>query len=410
MTDYALKETSGSYNLYNNSNYMSLINRQWKRWGITYMLMLAGTTASAAAFEFNGGAVEGCTLTALTYNCASSPSTSADTIKINRKYSIIGNLSGASAVLSNDVILTGSLNVVGAVTLGVGAKVSGNLTSTSGTVTMAERASVDGNLYAGETVTMAANASVVGNLTALTTVTMAANASVGGNVTAGETVTMAAGVHVDGNVKGTTVSLAAKGVVKGSVSGTTVSLAEGASIGGSVLEATTVSLAANATVFGDVNATGTVSLAERGCVRGNVWAATTVSLAANATIAGSVVAGTTFSLAHNASVGGSVTVTGALLPPGIDTNGLGGSANCPANSEPGAPITTITTTTTTTPTTPGGGTPTTTTPTIELCIAGINCGCIEVPGASCKPCVVGTGDPHCTLIITSRRTSWRQLK
>lgn len=406
MTDYALKNTSSSNNRRKTPRDMSLIKDQWKRWTMGGILMLAGATANAATFNFNGGAVEGCTLTALTYTCASSPSTSADTIKINSNYLVIGNLVGASAVLSNDVILRGSLKVVGAVTMGVGARVSGNLTSTSGTVTLAESASVGGDLYAGETVTMAASVSVVGNVTALTTVTMAANASVGGNVTAGETVTMAAGVHVDGNVKGTTVSLAAKGEVKGSVSGTTVSLAEGASIGGSVLEATTVSLAANATVFGDVNATGTVSLAERGCVRGNVWAATTVSLAASATIAGSVVAGTTFSLAHNASVGGTVTVTGKLLPPGIDTNGLGGSANCPANPSTGTPVTTITTTTTTTP--PGGG-PDTTTTTTKSCVEGVDCGCIETPSTPCIPCVVGT-DSLCTVISTPPSPSWRQLK
>lgn len=369
MTDYVLKITSIPHNRHKNSGDIFLKNWEWKRWGISLILLLAGATANAAAFNFNGSAVDGCSLNAKTYTCASSPSTKADTIQINSKYTVIGNLVGASAVFSSDARLTGSLNVVG-------------------TVTMAASASVSGDLYAGETVTMAASASV------------------GGNVTAGETVTMAAGVHVEGNVKGTTVSLAAKGVVKGSVSGTTVSLAEGGSIGGSILEATTVSLAANATVFGDVNATGTVSLAAKGCIRGNVWAATTVSLAASATIAGSVVAGTTFSLAHNASVGGTVTVTGKLLPPGIDTNGLGGSANCPANPGTGTPVTTITTTTT-----PPGGGPTTTT--TESCVEGVNCGCIETPDIPCIPCVVGT-NPLCTLGAGAgggpRKSSWRQLK
>lgn len=337
MTDYVLKITSIPHNRHKNSGDIFLKNWEWKRWGISLILLLAGATANAAAFNFNGSAVDGCSLNAKTYTCASSPSTKADTIQINSKYTVIGNLVGASAVFSSDARLTGNLNVVG-------------------TVTMAASASVSGDLYAGETVAMAANASV------------------GGNVTAGETVTMAAGVHVEGNVKGTTVSLAAKGVVKGSVSGTTVSLAEGGSIGGSILEATTVSLAANATVFGDVNATGTVSLAAKGCVRGNVWAATTVSLAANAIIAGNVVAGTTFSLAEYAYVGGSVTVTGTgkQSPAGSKANGSGGSAHCPANATPDSPGTT----TITIITTPESGEPTT-----EKCTVGIDCGCIIVPDA-----------------------------
>lgn len=356
-----------------------------------YMLLLVGTTANAAAINFNGGTVAGCTLAASTYTCPSSPSTTADTIGISNNYAVIGNLVGASAVLSGNAILMGNLNVVGAATMGETARVSANLTSTSGTVTMDPFAFVGGNLYAGETVTMAASASA------------------GGNVTAGETVTMAANVRVGGNVKGTTVSLAASGVVTGSVSGTTVSLADGASIGGSVLEATTVSLAANATVFGDVNASGTVSLAARGCVRGNVWAATTVSLAANATIAGKVVAGTTFSMAENASVGGSVTVTGALLPAGTaNTNGLGGSANCPANNGPGTSVVTLTITNPETPNRRG---------TEVNCTVGVNCGCVASPGVVCTvepPCVVGVGTLCSPKIPLPRpnigKASWRQLK
>jgi cytoskeletal protein CcmA (bactofilin family) len=397
MTNYALKAVSISHDQHGTSGDMSQKNWRWCRWGISCLLLVTGATANAAAFQFDGGAVAGCTFAASTntYTCASSPSTSADTVNIQRGYSVIGDLDGASAVLSRDAILNGNLNVVGAVTMGQSARVSANLTSKSGTVTLAQSAFVGGNLYAG------------------TTVTMAANATVSGNVTAGETVTMAAGVRVGGNVRGTTVSLAADGVVTGSVSGTTVSLAAGASIGGSVLNATTVSLAANATVFGNVNGT-TVSLAANGCVRGNVWAATTVSLAQNATIGGSVVAGTTFSLAQNASVGRTVTVSGALLPPGTSTNGLGGSSNCPYNNVPVPAPSVITITTTT----PDGDTSTTS------CTVGVNCGCAQISGVACTlpTCVMGV-DPLCPDPLiqpptppapppspNTGKVSWRQLK
>ena len=264
--------------------------RQWLSRLLVLPLLLTAAIGHAAAVNLNGSTIQGCTLSQTTYNCTSQPGFGA--IGIAAGYSVIGDLVGASAVLTGNARLTGNLNVVG-------------------------------------TVTMGSYAAITGNVTAGTTVTSADHASVGGNVTAGETVTMAASSTVGGSVRGTTVTMAASGYIAGDVTGTTMTLAANSAIGGSVLEATTVTLAANGNIAGSIVKATTVTVAASGCVRGdvngttvtlaadagivgNVNAATTVTLAAKASVGGNVVAGTTFTSAAGSTVGGTVTTAGAV--------------------------------------------------------------------------------------------------
>ena len=285
--------------------------RQWLLRLLVLPLLLTAATGHAAAVNFNGSTIQGCTLSATDkiYNCTSQPN--FDAIGIAADYSVIGDFFGASAVLTGNAKLTGSLNVAGVVTMGSHAFITGNVIA-GDTVTLGTHATIQGNLRAGTTVTMDSHASITGNVTAGTTVTSANHASVGGNVTAGETVTIAAGGNIAGDVTGTTVTLAAQASIGGSVlQATTVTLAAGGNIDGSILQATTVTVAATGCVHGNVNGT-TVTLAANGGIGGNVNATTTVTLAANSSVGGNVVAGTTFTTAANSTVGGTVTIAGAV--------------------------------------------------------------------------------------------------
>jgi cytoskeletal protein CcmA (bactofilin family) len=229
--------------------------------------------ANASAVLFGGLGITGCTFTASnnTYDCPSSTytSTADDIITIAVGYSVVGDLdNGTSAVLLDNATLTGNLNVIGAVTMGLNARIDGDLTSTTGTVTLASYAEVTGDLFAGTTVTLAHHGTVGGDVTALTTVTIAADSYIGGNISAGETVSLAANTATGGSITGTTVSLAANATAGGSITGTTISLAANATVGGSIT-GTTISLAANATAGGDVSGT-TISLADGATIKGQV--------------------------------------------------------------------------------------------------------------------------------------------
>jgi cytoskeletal protein CcmA (bactofilin family) len=173
--------------------------RRWLLRLLALPLLLTAAIGHAATVDFNGSTVQGCTLSEKTYNCTPQPTPQPnfDAIGIAAGYSVIGNLLGASAVLTGDAKLTGNLDVDGVVTMGPGAFITGNVIA-GGTVTLGSRATIQGDLKAGTTVTMDEYATITGNVKAGTTVTSAAYGRVGGNVTAGETVTMAAASTVGG--------------------------------------------------------------------------------------------------------------------------------------------------------------------------------------------------------------------
>jgi cytoskeletal protein CcmA (bactofilin family) len=232
---------------------------------------------SAAAVNFNGSSVPGCSISGSTYTCAQSPSTSRVDISITDNYTItIGD--GSGIIVANEVIL------------GVGSTINGTLYATS-TVALGANSSMAGDLTAGATVALGAGAHLEGDLMAETTVALGADAHVNGNLTAGTTVALGADAHVNGNLTaGTTVALGADASMTGNLTaGTTVALGADASVCGTV-NAVTATLGAGAFVNGDLAGT-TATLGASAYVNGSVEV-TTATLGANA-CAGSIDALTT---------------------------------------------------------------------------------------------------------------------
>ena len=94
-------------------------------------LLLAAVTANAAAVNFNGGPVSGCSLSGTTYTCAASPTSNADDIVLADGYVV--TLPANLELLANSAVFVGASSV------------TGNL-KVKTTVAMAAPSSVGGNL------------------------------------------------------------------------------------------------------------------------------------------------------------------------------------------------------------------------------------------------------------------------
>lgn len=229
------------------------------------LVLLAAPFAEAATVIFDGAGVSGCTLSGMTYTCASSPTTSADDLNIAGGYvvNISGDCNANSVIAGASSGLNFNLKVADSVALGSGTYLNGTL-SAGGTVSMAANASVTGAI-SGTTVTLAAGAHTGGAITALKEAMLGAGAYVTGDLSAGTTATLSMNAYITGNLTaGTTATLAADAFVCGNLNAiTTATLGADAFVCGN-LQAQTIGLGANAYVNGNL-AGSTATLAAGAC-------------------------------------------------------------------------------------------------------------------------------------------------
>jgi len=217
--------------------------------GAMFCTLMASATAQATAIAFGGAVISGCTLSGLTYTCASSPSTFTDAIAVGANYIVTitgsGDLHAFTAALGVNGVVNGNLISASTVALGVGAYVTGDLT-------------------AGTTVALGVDAYVVRNMTAGSTVAMGVGSYVGRNLTAGTTVALGANSYVCLNLSALTVAMGANSFVHRNLTATTATLGAGAYVNRD-LTAVTVTIGANGYVNGVLAAGTTATLGAGVC-------------------------------------------------------------------------------------------------------------------------------------------------
>jgi len=231
-----------------------------------FCMLMASATAHATAIAFGGGVIAGCTLSDMTYTCASSPSSFDDAIAIGVNYIVKVNGSGDLLAFT--------------AALGVNSVVNGNLISAS-TVALGIGAYVTGNLTAGTTVALGIDAYVVRNLTAGATVAMGVGSYVGRNLTAGTTVALGVKSYICLNLTALTVAMGANSFVHRNLTATTATLGAGAYVNRD-LTAVTVTVGANGYVNGVLAAGTTATLGAGVCFGSKGPGAATYTIGAGA--------------------------------------------------------------------------------------------------------------------------------
>ena len=224
--------------------------------GVMLGMIMASTTVNAAAVAFGGVVVAGCTLSGLTYTCASSPTTNVDIVSLGVNYIVSidggsGDIYADTATLGVGAVIHGNLIATTTITLGVDSYVTGNATAGT-TAILGAGAYVIRNMKAGTTATLGAFSYVGRNMNAASA-TLGANAYVCLNITAG-TALFGADAYVHGDLKVTTATLGANAYVNRDLIATTVTMGAGGYVGGALV-ATTATLGAGV-CYGSDETTG----------------------------------------------------------------------------------------------------------------------------------------------------------
>jgi len=238
---------------------------------------LAGANAAAAAFVFNGGAVDGCFLSGTVYDCNGSPLTSTtDSMTIASGYtvSIKGGLDfdyNQSLAMSGSatLIVSGSLNI-GDIKPSNLAITGGNLIS-NGVFTIGNQAqSITANVTAGSMkLGSGSTASITGNVTATGHIAIGSHFTINGAVSANVIATDSP-VVINGNVNAkTNFTLASGSSVTGDVNAASLRLEASNAIidGNATVDRVTLDWAGRVTRM--IYCTGGTTRGECDCVTNN---------------------------------------------------------------------------------------------------------------------------------------------
>ena len=242
-------------------------------------LLLGASLAQAATLNFNGGAVNGCSLSqdGLQYTCASLALGSTDVIVIGNAY---GVTVGSSLAMSYNQGLTMSGNATLTVKGNLDIKdinppnlkvTGGSLTAEGGTFLMgAQEQTITANISA-TSIKMGSN-----------------NVKVTGKISAKGPVEIASGSVINGPISGTVVNiLAASTRIQGDITATTsLTIGSGSQVTGNLKSPTIDLKASGLLVTGDVEASNSLSIASGNGIKGNVDAGEVTLDSSNAYITG----------------------------------------------------------------------------------------------------------------------------
>ena len=303
-------------------------------WLVFVLLLLAGISAQAADYNFSDGALRnlpaGCSGSAGSYSCAALSLAAGESISIAPNQPTTITFSGAfdtgGGVLINAGGSTPDFTMVvnGAVTLGTGSILTGNLSTLgAGAVTVGIESWISGN------VSTEIGFVVMGAATSKT--------GVGGNISTGTGyVGLGAGAIVGGTVNTVTgyVGLGAGATVGGAVTTTTagyVSLGAGSRINGNVSTGTagSVILGAGSTVYGSIAVHGTtgadyITTGDSSKITGSIsTAGSYVTLGANTQVGGSVTALNYVTVGAGVYASSDITSTAGYVTVGAGSTVLG---------------------------------------------------------------------------------------
>jgi len=288
------------------------------RW-IGACLALSGPLlAQAAAYLFPGNLPSGCSGSAGTYTCGAVTLSTGDTLNIVATPTTISftslNVGGAS-VNAAGAASSLTLNVSGTFSASAGAVVKANVNA--GSVSSSGAVSYGGNITTTTgAVTLGAGTTVTGALTTTTgAVTLltgtSTNHSTIGSINSGGTVTLNSYNGVAGDLVGYLVSSAGHNHYGGSITSTTtyVSLGGYATVTGSIYSQTYVDTGGYSSVGGSItSATSYIDTGTATSVGGSLAAlGTYVDIHGSATVGGSIKAASYVSMTTNSSVGNNIT-------------------------------------------------------------------------------------------------------
>ncbi|UQV45846.1 polymer-forming cytoskeletal protein [Janthinobacterium lividum] len=313
-------------------------------------LLLGSSLAHAATLNFNGGAVNGCSLPASStrYTCASLIMGSTDNVVIASGYGVTVNsdvsigynqglsMSGTAALTANrnlDIsnvnppnlkITGGSLTASGgnftvgsqggtvivadisAASVSVGGtpvKVTGNVTATGnidissgstltgaingGSITTSSNVTISGSVKASGSVSIGSSSTIAGPING-SSITTSSSVTITGDVTAVNTFSLGSGSNLKGTTKAPVVSIdAASSQVQGDITASTsLTVGSGSQIKGNLTSPTIDLRASGLLVTGDVKATNSLSIASGNGVNGNVEGGNVTLDSSNAYITG----------------------------------------------------------------------------------------------------------------------------
>jgi MSHA biogenesis protein MshQ len=242
-------------------------------------LLLGASLAQAATLNFNGGAVNGCSLSqdGLQYTCASLALGSTDVIVIGSAY---GVTVGSSLAMSYNQGLTMSGNATLTVKGNLDIKdinppnlkvTGGSLTAEGGTFLMgAQEQTITANISA-TSIKMGSN-----------------NVKVTGKISAKGPVEIASGSVINGPISGTVVNiLAASTRIQGDITASvSLTIGSGSQVTGNLKSPTIDLKASGLLVTGDVEASNSLSIASGNGIKGNVDAGEVTLDSSNAYITG----------------------------------------------------------------------------------------------------------------------------
>ena len=313
-------------------------------------LLLGSSLAHAATLNFNGGAVDGCSLPASStqYTCARLIMGNTDNVVIASGYGVTVNsdvsigynqglsMRGTAALTANrnlDIsnvnppnlkITGGSLTASGgsfkvgsqsgtvlvadisAASVSVGGtpvKVTGSITATGnidissgstlngavsgGSITTSSNVTITGSAKASGSVSIGSSSTITGPINA-SSITTSSSVTITGNVTAVNAFSLGSGSHLKGTTEASIVSIdAASSEVEGDITATTsLTIGSGSQVTGN-LKSPTIDLKASGLVItGDVEASKSLSIASGNGIKGNVDAGQVTLASSNAYITG----------------------------------------------------------------------------------------------------------------------------
>ncbi|SIS42583.1 ice-binding family protein [Neptunomonas antarctica] len=163
-------------------------------------------------------------------------------------FSVVPSVHARFMPLSDSDLSNQALYSSGAITMGAGTTVGGNIQSDAA-ITLGANATVGGNVEAGAAVTLGADAGVGGYIQAEAAVTLGANSMLGGYIRAGAAIDIGALAEIKGNVIGGDPAIATAAVTIGADT----------RVDGYIQARSAVTLGANSIIGGDVDAGTTIA-------------------------------------------------------------------------------------------------------------------------------------------------------
>ena len=242
-------------------------------------LLLGSSLAHAATLNFNGGAVNGCSLSqdGLQYTCSSLALGSTDVIVIGSAYGVTVN-SSLSMSYNQGLTMSGNAALTVKGNLDIKDINPPNLKVTGGSLT-----ADGGTFFLG-----AQEQTITANISATSIKMGSNNVTVTGKISAKGPVEIASGSVINGPISGTVVNiLAASTRIQGDITATTsLTIGSGSQVTGNLKSPTIDLKASGLLVTGDVEASNSLSIASGNGIKGNVDAGEVTLDSSNAYITG----------------------------------------------------------------------------------------------------------------------------